>query len=106
MSDTLPETTLDLYRIDAETGDETLAGQAEYYADGRLVLLQAEPEFEAELRTAIDTINSKPRLVEMVPPEASETPFATGAQVTERGAPDFIQALDRYLRRYYGFGVG
>ncbi len=97
---------LDVFRVDPQTEAETRVGQVEYSESGRLALLDVEPEHDARLRSAITAVNGKTDLVELVPPTGSDTPFATASKVTQRSDADFMQALNRYMLKYYGFSLG
>jgi hypothetical protein len=97
---------VELFRVVPETGEETWAGSAEYGTDGILTLTQALPELEAKLQSALQSVNAKARIVELVAPAGSGERFATGARVTERTDEGFMRALDRHLRTYHSFGLG
>jgi hypothetical protein len=97
---------LDVFRVDAQTGEETKVGEAEMSADGRLGVVEVEPEYDARLRAAVASVNAKAEIAELVPPAASERPFATAARVTKRGDDEFLPALSRYMQKYYGFSLG
>lgn len=97
---------LDVFRVDPATGAERRAGAVELFAGGRLAVLEADPAWEAKLRAAIEAVNGKPQIVELVPPAAATEAGQTAARVTPRSDPNFLQAVNRYLVRYYAFSIG
>jgi hypothetical protein len=97
---------LDVYSVDLQTEAERRIGALELSAAGMLAVLEVEPPHALKLSGAVASVNAKPRLVELVPPSGATEPGQTGALVAERGTPDFVPALDRYFRKYYGFALG
>jgi hypothetical protein len=105
------------YVTDAETGDERQVGQAEFSPTGMLSLLEADPDMAGKLAAAIRSVNAKDAIVEVSP----ETPpddgdevaaadddsgsYGSSSLVTARGDAGFVDALSRYLERYYGFSL-
>lgn len=106
MADAAAVTLLDVYRVDPDSGVETGVGLLELAADGTLAVLEAAPDVAIKLTSAVSSMNAKRHVTELVPPEDATEPGQTAAKITERTDPDFVQALNRYMRRYYGFGLG
>jgi len=106
MSEDLALTILNVFLVASGGGREIKAGQVEYHKGGRLSLLDVHPQFEHGLRNAIDAVNHKLRIVELVPNALADHPFVMATCVTERTDSSFMLALNRYMRRYHGFGLG
>jgi len=99
---------------DAETGEERQVGQAEFSPTGMLSLLDADPDMAGKLAAAIRSVNAKEVIVEVSPDteppdEGYEAPadddgesYESSSLVTARGDDGFLDALSRYLGRYYG----
>jgi hypothetical protein len=96
--------TRDVIHVDADSGEREKVGEVEVDSDGRLRLVTVAPGHEALLRDAIGSVNAKVRIVELVPPTGG-TPLAVDVKATERDDDDFLDALSRYLERYYGFAL-
>jgi hypothetical protein len=106
MASELPTQILDVYAVDEETEDETLIGKIQYDPDGQLTLIQTKPDQEAFLENVVETMNAKESLVEKVaPPPDSEETFGLHSKVFERTDEDFLGAMQRYLRAYYGLSL-
>ncbi len=99
-------TTLTVFRVDPASGAETRVGELELFESGRLAVLEAETEISGKLTEAVQSINGKSQLVELVPPLDATEPGQTAARVTQRGDEGFVPAVDRFLRAYYGFSLG
>ena len=97
---------LDVFRVDPANGAETAVGSLELFESGRLAVLEVEPDSVAKLTEAVASINGKAQIVEIVPPANATGAGQTGSRVTQRGDPDFVQAVNRFLRTYYGFSLG
>jgi hypothetical protein len=97
---------VEVYRVDPDTGEEKRVGQVAYGGDGRLSLLDVDPDMAAALGEAIRSVNGKTEIVELVPPEDAPEKFQTAAKVTKRDDEDFFDALGRYMAKYYGFTLG
>jgi len=98
--------TVEVYRVDPEGGAGERVGQVAFGADGRLELLDADPDVTARLAEAVRSVNGKKQITELVPPEDAPEKFQTAARVTNRDAPEFFDALSRYMEKYYGFSLG
>jgi hypothetical protein len=106
MADKLGEF-LNAFHIDPKSMEETLVGQVEYFPDGRLIVIEVEPSFDAKLRDAVAAINAKAAIVEIVPSDSSDAEErALASKVTKRGEDTFFGAMNDYLKRYYAFTVG
>lgn len=97
---------VEVYRVDPDGGEGERVGQVAFGADGRLDLLDAEPDVMARLAEAVRAVNAKGQITELVPPEDAPEKFQTAARVTKRDAPEFFDALSRYMESYYGFSLG
>jgi hypothetical protein len=97
---------VDVYRVDPEGGEGERVGQVAFGADGRLDVLDADPDVMARLEEAVRSVNGKGQITELVPPEDAPEKFQTAARVTSRDDPDFFDALSRYMETYYGFSLG
>lgn len=98
--------TFDVYSVDEDTEEETLIGRVEYGPQGRLGLLDAEPAEAERLTSVVDGINRKEFLVEKVPPGPDAPRYSTSSRAVKRIDKDFLQALQHYLRQYYGLSLG
>ena len=85
-----------------ETGLREALGVVSIAEDGRLTLLEAEPEHDAELTDVIDYVNGKTSFNVEAPPPEDAPPHAIVTREVRRGAPEFIIALADYIERYYG----
>jgi hypothetical protein len=97
---------VEVYRVDPEGGEGERVGQVALGADGQLELLEADPDVMARLAEAVRSVNGKGEITELVPPEDAPEKFQTAARVTKRDAPEFFDALSRYMEKYYGFSLG
>jgi hypothetical protein len=97
---------VEVYRVDPEGGEGERVGQVALGADGRLELLEADPDVMTRLAEAVRSVNGKGKITELVPPDDALEKFQTAARVTERDAPEFFDALSRYMEKYYGFSLG
>lgn len=105
MANEVPPQILNVYAIDEETEDETLIGKVQYDPDGRLTLLQADPDQETFLNNVVENMNAKDVLVEKVPPPPEAEEFAVYSKVVKREDEDFFRALQDYLLKYYGLSL-
>ncbi len=96
----------DVFRVDRATGAEEKIGSVEVTERGKLTILEVDTAHTLKLQGALESINAKPRIVEKVRPQDASEPGQTASQVTERDDPDFVQALNRYMRTYYGLSLG
>ncbi|HMF10724.1 MAG TPA: hypothetical protein VKE94_00410 [Gemmataceae bacterium] len=102
----LPAQVLNVYSIEEDAEDETLIGKIQYEPDGRLTLLQAEPNQESFLANVVASMNAKDVLVEKVPPPDEAEEGTVYSKVVKRGEADFFRAFQEYLARYYGLSLG
>jgi hypothetical protein len=104
------------YVVDAESGEERQVGQAEFSPGGMLSLLDADPDMAGKLGAAIRAVNAKDVIVEVSPdtePDEGEAvageddsgAYESSSLVTARGDEGFLDALSRYMSRYYGVSV-
>jgi hypothetical protein len=98
--------TFDVYSVDEDTEEETLIGRVEYGPQGRLGLLDAEPAQAERLASVVDGINRKEVLVEKVSPGPDAPRYSTSSRAVKRTDKEFLPALQRYLRQYYGLSLG
>jgi hypothetical protein len=97
---------VEVYRVDPEGGEGERVAQVAFGADGRLELLDADPDVMAPLAEAVRSVNGKEQIIELVPPDDAPEKFQTAARVTKRDDPEFFDALSRYMEKYYGFSLG
>ena len=97
---------VEVYRVDPETQAETRVGQAEFSGSGMLSLLEVDPDEDVRLRAALDAVNGKKEIIELVPPTDATEKFQTASLVTKRGDEGFFDAVSRYMMKYYGFSLG
>jgi hypothetical protein len=100
------------YVTDAETGDERQVGQAACSPTGMLSLLEADPDMAGKLAAAIRSVNAKDAIVEASPNDDEVAAgdddsggYGSASLVTARGDENFLDALSRYLSRYYGVSL-
>lgn len=106
MSDDVSES-LSVFRTDPATGEESRIGAIEYAASGQMTVLDVDPAFDATLRAAVQAMNGKAEIVELVPPDAPDAePHALASRITKRGDEAFFEAMAGYMERYYGFSLG
>jgi hypothetical protein len=97
---------LDVFRIDPATGTEVIVGSVGVLANGKLEVVQTFPEAVEDLLAAVDAVNGKSRLVELVPYTGPTEAGDIAAEVIERTDPRFIAAASRYMALYYGIRLG
>lgn len=106
MANELPPQVLNVYAVDEETEDETRIGKVQYHPDGRLALLEAEPDQEGFLANVVESMNAKDVLIEKIPPPPGAEKRSTHSKVHKRDDADYFGALQDYLLKYYGLSLG
>lgn len=98
--------TFDVYSVDDDTEDETLIGRVEYGPEGRLGLLDVEPAQAERLASVVDGVNRKESLVEITSAGPDSPRYGTTSRAVKRTDKEFLQALQKHLRQYYGLTLG
>jgi hypothetical protein len=107
MSDSAPPDAIyDVYEIDEDGGGESIIGEADYSADGKLTLTGGDPSRAAYLEDVFARVNAKTVITELVAPPAQAEPTAVSSVSVARGDEGFFDALQSYLTKYYNLRLG
>ena len=83
-----------------EADREVMVGRVQLDAKARITVITASSDRRAWLRRIARRMNEKATMHVDAPPPAN-SPRASASRIVKRGEPDFLPALQDYLRTYY-----